>query len=218
MPLRGSEYLTSETKRQLDVWGGTVLSALILPAAAASSVVSAVDTRCLNPFFTQERQGPDGNNFTTVKLRTIKKALSETAFVTLGTFDPRATKAGLLLRQSGLDEWPQLLNVFRGEMSLVGPRPLVSSDLEKRHAVDGALFDDWYDGFYTVAKPGLTGPSQIYRHGYLFNSDELLERSMVLDLEYREEASLRADMHILVATPVRMLRANAQIIDNRAVS
>lgn len=100
--------------------------------------------------------------------------------------DPRVTRVGRLLRRTSLDELPQLFNVLRGDMSLVGPRP-EEVDLVARYP-DDALFR-------LAVKPGMTGPMQVYGRGHL-----TFEERLALEREYVEKISIGQDMHILALT------------------
>ena len=105
--------------------------------------------------------------------------------------DPRVTRVGRLLRKLSLDELPQLLNVLRGEMSLVGPRPLPVRDYE--------LLEPWHRKRYLVL-PGITGLWQISRRSNL-NFDDLVR----LDFYYIENWSIWLDISILLKTPFAVL-------------
>jgi lipopolysaccharide/colanic/teichoic acid biosynthesis glycosyltransferase len=164
------------------------------------------------PLFAQNRVGRFGEIFTTLKFRTIPHGA--VALTTRGTFDPRASRWGQILRQSGADEVPQICNVLAGTMSLVGPRPMVMADIEYMQSVAPTIFDDWY-GCYLTTKPGLIGPSQIYRHHFRDGvSPEIYRRSAELDLRYFDGASLAQDLGILAGAPLGLLRANIGVVDN----
>jgi lipopolysaccharide/colanic/teichoic acid biosynthesis glycosyltransferase len=106
--------------------------------------------------------------------------------------DPRVTAIGAVLRKSGLDELPQLWNVLKGEMSLVGPRMITPDEL-KKYGEAGGIFDS--------IKPGITGYWQVQG-----NQDAGYGKRIEMDLFYMEKWSLWFDLKILMATPVRMLR------------
>jgi lipopolysaccharide/colanic/teichoic acid biosynthesis glycosyltransferase len=138
--------------------------------------------------------------------------------VTYGTFDPRASKVGQMVRQSGLDELPQIINVLNGSMSLVGARPMIEEDIEFMELSAPHIFDEWHS-YYQISKPGLAGPSQIYRHHHREgHSKEIYRMSAELDLQYFDKASLVTDLHILARTPIDMLRANVGVIENSSTS
>jgi lipopolysaccharide/colanic/teichoic acid biosynthesis glycosyltransferase len=153
--------------------------------------------------FRQQRLGIGGRRFTLYKFRTMHAAADEEAhreyvqrlitreeptdatWVPLQS-DPRVTRIGGFLRRSHLDEVPQLLNVLRGEMSLVGPRPPIPYEVE--------LYAPWHLGRLAVT-PGLTGLWQVRGWGRL-SFDEGVE----LDLEYIRRRSLTTDLRILLRT------------------
>src|SRR5579862_1518758 len=181
-----AEYLNSRTKRRLDVLGGTMIAAALLPAAAFTAIISEVDTNSLNPLFRQVRIGKQDQPLEIFKFRTIPKATENKKLQIFGTFDPRASKVGSFLRETGLDELPQFFNVLRGDMSLVGMRPLLQEDVDRLQDLSPALFKDWYEA-YSRSKPGLTGPSQMLRHQYTVSSDEIWLKAMDLDLQYARQ-------------------------------
>lgn len=180
---------------------------------ATTSVVSAFDTRSANPFLTQTRVGNHGKPFEVIKLRTIRETLTKNPDETYGTFDSRASQVGRRIREFGLDEVPQLANVIAGQMSLVGIRPLLEKDFDRMSDCDPVLFEDWQEA-YKLAKPGLTGPGQIYRHHYRASTDEVYAQSMRLDLDYVENASLRSDIRIMRDTPGALINANLHTVEN----
>lgn len=213
MTAKGAEYLQSPTKRRLDLIGGIALLGALAPIAAATSVVSAIDTRSLNPFILQKRVGVYGKPFSVIKLRTIRESMTKDQVVTHGTYDSRASYVGSIIREFGLDEMPQLLNVIAGQMSLVGIRPLLEKDFDRMSVCDPALFEEWKQA-YELAKPGLTGPGQIYRHHYRASTNEVYARSMRLDLDYIDNASLNTDLKIMRATPGALINANLHTVEN----
>lgn len=213
---RGLEYLPSDTKRSLDIIGGTAIAAAILPAAASVGMLASIDTHSLNPFFTQQRVGKNSAPFNALKFRSIAKAaMTEASY---GTFDPRATQLGQVIRQTGLDELPQIYNVIRGSMSLVGARPMVENDIDYMEFSAPHLFDEWY-AYYKASKPGLAGPSQVYRHHFRNGrSQAIYQKSAELDLQYFDKASIAADLSILANTPFGMLKANVAVVENIPVT
>jgi len=213
---QGIEYLSGQTKRNLDVLGGSALSVALLPAAVAVGACVAFDTHEANPFFGQARVGRGGESFTAVKFRTIARAAM--SGITQGTFDSRASKWGQRLRQAGLDEMPQLYNVLEGTMALVGVRPMIEGDIDLMQSAAPRLFDEWY-AYYKATKPGMTGPSQVHRHHFRNGTTpELYYRSAEIDLRYFNEASLITDLKILASTPFDMLKANVGVVENVANS
>jgi len=137
--------------------------------------------------YRQTRVGRDGENFELLKLRTmVVDAEKLGAGLAVNVGDPRITKVGRILRRLSLDELPQLWNVLRGEMSLVGPRPLPLRD--------HAMLSDWHRARYHVL-PGMTGLWQISgRSGLEF--DDLVR----LDFTYIENWSIWSDVTIIART------------------
>jgi lipopolysaccharide/colanic/teichoic acid biosynthesis glycosyltransferase len=156
-----------------------------------------------------KRVGKDGRPFSMCKFRTMVVGAERSGPAVTYRDDPRITKAGRFLRRTKLDELPQLLNVLRGEMSLVGPRPE----------------DPIYVGLYTPeqrrvlsVKPGVTGPTQLeYRNEASMLSGESVDEDYVtrimpeklrLDLEYVRHRSLMLDLKILWRTARTLLFGN----------
>ncbi len=175
------------TKRALDVVGATVGLTLGAPVLAASAL--AVRLEDDGPvFFRQERVGLDGTLFEVLKLRTmIVDAHTQGAGYAVDEGDARITRIGQLLRKTSIDELPQLWNVLRGEMSLVGPRPTLSYQVER--------YTDRQRRRLEV-KPGLTGWAQVNGRASL-SWPERIE----LDVWYVEHRSLWVDLKILARTP-----------------
>ncbi len=153
--------------------------------------------------FSQPRVGQNGRPFRILKFRTMVDraeemlpqlvdldALPEPAFKLRD--DPRVTRVGRFLRRWSLDELPQLVNVLRGEMSLVGPRP-------EQAAVVARYTDDQRRRL--AVKPGMTGPMQVSGRG-----DLPFEERLALELDYIERYSLRRDLAILLRTIPAVVR------------
>ncbi len=189
-------------KRLLDVSGAAIgLAVSLLPMAVIAMAIK-LDTR--GPiFFTQDRVGENGRLFRVYKFRSMVDnaelrrhevvdldALPEPAYKIRD--DPRVTRVGRWLRRFSLDELPQFVNVLRGEMSLVGPRP--------EEAALVARYNDWQRRRLSV-KPGMTGPMQINGRGNL-----ALAQRVALEVEYIEHYSLWRDVAILLKTLPAVLR------------
>lgn len=213
MAEKSVDYLQSNSKRRLDIVGGLTCAAALLPIGAGAAMASMIDCREANPIFKQTRIGRHGAPFDIYKIRTLRKSLTSASQDVLGTFDPRASRLALFMREYGVDEIPQLYNVLEGTMSLVGVRPILAQSIEYNQQADPKLFDDWHTA-YKSAKPGLLGPAQIYRHHFRVTSDEVLRTSMRLDIQYVEQASLVGDLKILSSTPMDLYDANAHVIEN----
>jgi exopolysaccharide biosynthesis polyprenyl glycosylphosphotransferase len=193
-------------KRGIDLLGAMALLFLAAPAL----VLAAIWIRRDSPgpaFYPAMRVGKKGRKFRCYKLRTMVEeadAQKDTLRKTNernGPFfkmenDPRVTRCGKWLRKFSIDELPQLLNVLRGEMSLVGPRPHPVDDFE-RYTIEHLRRLD--------VKPGVTGLWQVTARG-----DPSFDTNMVLDLEYIENWSLRLDLTVLLRTFKVVLEGEGQ--------
>ena len=193
---------TEAMKRAMDVVVSGVLLLLLSPLLVAIALAILLDTG--RPvLFRQRRAGNDGEPFTMLKFRTMVvdaeqrlgelvdlEKLEQPAFKIRD--DPRVTRIGRPLRRFSLDELPQLINVLRGEMSLVGPRP------EEESVV--ALYDERQRGRLAI-KPGLTGPMQVYGR-----SDLTFEERLAMERDYLDNLSLLTDLAILLRTPRAVVR------------
>lgn len=153
-------------------------------------------------FFKQQRTGQNGDAFTVYKVRTMHMFITRSdkekpALTQKG--DPRVFKFGSFLRKSNLDELPQLWNVLKGDMSLVGPRPY----MEDECSYWNRKFDDFY--YRYAVKPGITGLAQVkgFRGG-TFDENHMRAR-LDWDLIYVEKQSLWLDISIIFGTVLQML-------------
>ncbi len=186
-------------KRLLDVTVAATslffLSPLLLMAAVAVKLESSGPV-----IFRQRRHGFNGQAFTIYKLRTMKVQEDGAEVVQAAEKDPRVTRVGRFLRQSSIDELPQLLNVLQGHMSMVGPRPhALVHDYEY-----GRMIANY--AFRHHVKPGITGWAQV--HGYRGGTPrlELMERRIALDLWYIDNWSLLLDIRVLLGTFFELIR------------
>ncbi len=182
-------------KRVFDV----AFSAAVLVPLAPVLAALAIAVRATSPgpvFFRQERMGLDGQRFGMLKLRTMRvDAEAQSGPVWASAADPRRTPIGPFLRRFSLDELPQFLNVLRGEMSVVGPRPERPVFVERfRQTVPGYMLRH-------KVKSGITGWAQI--HGLRGNTS--LEERIRYDIEYIERWSLWLDLKIIARTVARVL-------------
>jgi exopolysaccharide biosynthesis polyprenyl glycosylphosphotransferase len=186
-------------KRGLDLVGASVLLVLTLPLFPLLAVFVQQTKGPL--IFRQARLGEHGRLFTIYKFRTMRSdAESAGAAVWASAHDPRLTRAGAVMRKLRLDELPQLWNVLRGEMSLVGPRP-------ERPEFLAELSDRV--PFWTrrhLIKPGLTGWAQV-RQGYAGSAEETATK-LSYDLWYLRHRSLTVDLAILLRTLAVVLRGD----------
>jgi exopolysaccharide biosynthesis polyprenyl glycosylphosphotransferase len=188
-------------KRAFDLVGASLGLVAVAPVLLAA-VVAIRLTSSGPALFRQHRLGKDRRPFEILKLRTMRQPSSEDGvgddrrvprpLVQQPTVEQRVTRVGRQLRRLGLDELPQLLNVLRGEMSLVGPRPFVPEEC--------SVLPDWAERRFEI-RPGMTGLWQVCgQHNLRF--DELCR----LDCQYVTSWSFGADLRILARTPGRLVR------------
>ena len=205
-PLITADGLQWAIKRTVDFVGASVGLLALMPVLWIIVVLIRLDSR--GPiFFRQVRRGYRGKPFQVFKFRTMivdaEKRLvdlessNEIAGGVLFKLrqDPRVTRLGSILRRLSLDEIPQLLNVLRGEMSLVGPRPLQVRDSDLLMALDPEGYKRRLD-----VLPGITGPWQVGGR-----SEVNHERMVELDVEYVDNWSLKRDLSIICKTFVVVL-------------
>lgn len=187
---------TSALKRLFDVIAAAALLLLLAPLLLAIAVLIRLDTA--GPIlFRQRRTGFKGDVFAIYKFRTM--AVMEDAVLSAATRDDRrVTRVGAILRRTSLDELPQLLNVLKGEMSLVGPRPhAIAHDLTFR-----VIRPDYQERF--EARPGITGLAQVTGHRGEVRDDTCLHGRLDADLAYIRHWSFWLDLKILLATAQRI--------------
>lgn len=192
-------------KRALDLALGGIALALSAPVLAL--LVLALWLEGSNPFFTQERLGKDGRRFRMFKLRTMVPDAEARLADCLARDpalrdewdrtqklkkDPRITPVGRLLRKTSLDELPQILNVLKGDMSLIGPRPMLPDQMP--------LY--LHPAAYLGLRPGITGLWQVTAR-----NEESFDLRAILDLRYAQRLSFALDLRILAATVRAVLRA-----------
>lgn len=169
----------------------TFFSILLIPVWILISIAICIDSKG-SPFFLQERLGKKGKVFKIIKFRTMVCNAEKMGdgLIVKDENDSRITKVGSFLRKTSLDELPQLFNVIKGDMSIVGPRPPVTY-----HPYNG------YDSYSEFAKkrfemrPGITGLAQVKKR----NSATWDER-IVIDVEYVEKFNIVLDIWILINT------------------
>ena len=178
-------------RRALDIVASAGL--LVLTAPLLLAAVLAIRLESPGPaIFRQRRSGLHGAQFDMLKLRTMVDGAEHIgAGLAVNANDSRITRVGALLRRSSLDELPNLLNVLRGEMTLVGPRPTLPAQV--------AQYTARQHGRLSV-KPGITGWAQVNGRASLPWSERI-----ELDLYYVEHRSLALDLKILLRTPTLVL-------------
>ena len=188
------------TRRLFDVVVASAALVVTSPVLLAAVVAIRLETPG-HPIYRQRRIGKDGRPFDVLKLRTmVAGAESLGSGLAVNEGDPRITRVGAVLRRFSIDELPNLVNVLRGEMSIVGPRPTVQVQvLQYTERQRGRL----------AVKPGLTGWAQVNGRAKL-RWDQRIE----LDLFYIEHRSWRLDLQILLRT-VRIIVAGEGIYKGR---
>jgi len=192
-------------KRAFDAVCAVVGLVVFIPVLVVVGIAVRLTSR--GPvIFRQDRVGRDGTTFTLYKFRTMRDGTDlelladdearrryEANNFKLASDDPRITRVGRVLRRTSLDELPQLVNVLHGDMSIVGIRPLLQPELERR--------SDHARACYRVMRPGLTGLWQVEGRSRLVHEDR-----QALDCLYVEQWSLTSDLQILLRTPGAVLK------------
>lgn len=190
------------TKRFVDIIAGIVGVILLIPITLVVEIIRIIKKENDGPlFYTQLRIGKNGKQFKMYKFRSMcmnaderlkeylqenEEARKEYKKYKKLKCDPRITKVGKVLRATSLDEFPQLINVLKGDMSLVGPRPYLPREQKE--------MGEYYFGI-TKVKPGITGPWQIRGRSKITFEDRLK-----MDFEYANKGSLKRDIKILFKT------------------
>ena len=195
-----NEVTYSFLKRAVDITASATALLLLSPVFLAASIAIRKDND--GPaMFTQKRIGKDGKLFEIYKFRTMVKDADQKLFELLATNeeaakeykqnkklknDPRITKVGNFLRRTSIDELPQLINVLKGDMSLVGPRPYLPRGIDD--------MGNYYDTI-VESKPGITGLWQVSGR-----SNTTFEERLEFDARYNEEKGFLYDMGLLTKT------------------
>jgi putative colanic acid biosynthesis UDP-glucose lipid carrier transferase len=193
-------------KMIVDKLGSLLLLVLALPLLLA--IAFAILLESGGPIiFQQRRNGWCGRLFTVFKFRTMRHAPGQHALYQTQRADPRCTRVGSLLRRTSLDELPQLWNVLRGDMSLVGPRPHADF-MHAMERIDCGPLADYVQR--QRVKPGLTGWAQVNGNRGAIDTPEKLCQRVAFDRYYIENWSIWLDLKILAKTPWAVLsRENA---------
>lgn len=178
--------------RAADVAGASLGLVLASPLLGAAALAIKLEDR--GPvFYRQARIGKDGAEFELLKLRTmVVGAERQGAGLAVDEDDPRITRVGRVLRRLSVDELPQLWNVLRGDMSVVGPRPTLAYQVEQYTPRQRRRLE---------VKPGLTGWAQVHGRAAL-----PWEERIELDVWYVENRSAWLDAKILLRTPLALFR------------
>lgn len=187
-------------KRILDIISSLLAIIILSPLLGVLTVIGAFEMKG-NPFFTQQRPGKDEKIFKLIKFRTMTNAKDKDGNL-LPDAD-RLTKYGKFLRNTSLDELPELFNILKGDMSVIGPRPLLVQYLpyyteEERHRHD--------------VRPGLSGLAQANGR-----NNVTWEEKFAWDIKYVNEMSLILDINILLKTVFNVLKRDDVVVDSYEV-
>lgn len=191
-------------KRLMDIIGSLVGIILFSPVFLVVALSIKIEDPKGSIIFGHKRVGKNGVLFPCYKFRSMfanaeemkesfteeqKREYAETFKL---KYDPRITKVGKFIRKTSLDELPQLFNILMGDMSIVGPRPIVTKELE---------FYGKCEEYYKAVKPGLTGLWQVSGR-----SDTTYDERVSLDMEYVSTRSIFKDLHIIIMTAIKVIK------------
>ena len=197
-------YIYLFTKRAIDIIGSLLGLIFLSPLFLIVAILIKLEDPKGKVFFGHQRVGKGGVLFPCWKFRSMfanaeemkKNFTEEQKREYAETFklqnDPRITKVGAFIRKTSLDELPQLVNILKGEMTIVGPRPIVEKELE---------FYGVYDEYYKSVKPGLTGLWQVSGR-----SDTSYEERVAFDMEYVTKRNIFWDIKIIFMTVYKVLK------------
>lgn len=187
--------------RAMDILFAIIGIIFLIPITVVVFIINLIKREHSKVFFVQERIGKNGKTFKMYKFQTMIKNADEELEIYLKenekarkeyqknkklTNDPRITKTGCFLRKTSLDEFPQFINILKGEMSLVGPRPYLPREIKDMR--------DYYNHIIKC-KPGLTGPWQISGRSHIAFNDRIK-----IDKEYADNRTFTSDLKILFKT------------------
>lgn len=188
-------------KRGFDL-GTSILALIILfPGLLTVAILIKLDSK--GPiFYRQERIGKHGNPFKIIKFRSMRTDAEKFGPALTQEKDPRITRIGSFMRKTRVDEFPQFLNVLKGDMSIVGPRP------ERQYFIDKICeVAPHYRHLHRV-RPGITSWGQV-KYGYASNVEEMVER-MKFDILYIENISIQLDFKIMIYTFIVMVEGRGK--------
>jgi lipopolysaccharide/colanic/teichoic acid biosynthesis glycosyltransferase len=194
-------------KRIFDIISSLVVLTMGLPFFILIAFLIGVDSKG-GVFFIQQRVGKDNRNFGLFKFRTMRSDSEKAGQITVGGKDPRITKIGYFLRKFKLDEFPQLLNVIKGDMSIIGPRPEVrryvdmySKEQLKVLSVRPGLSD--FASIEYINENELLGKSDNPEKTYI---EEIMPAKIQLNLKYIEQKSFGTDIKLIFKTIGKILK------------
>lgn len=194
-------------KRIFDIFFSTLVVLFVLPLGFLLSVWILIESRG-GVFYFQERIGKGGKKFKLIKFRSMRKNAHKEGLLTVGMRDSRITNSGYFIRKFKLDEFPQFLNVLKGEMSIVGPRPEVEEYVRMYSESQREILQ---------VKPGITdiaslkyfeenrllGESQNPRQTYI---KEIMPAKIELNKEYLDNPTVMNDLKVMWATFLRIIK------------
>jgi polysaccharide biosynthesis protein PslA len=189
------------TKRLIDIVVSIIALILLSPLLIYTAIRTALSSKG-SIFYAQERIGYKGIAFTIYKFRSMAQDAEKNGPMLSSANDPRITPWGRIMRKWRLDELPQLWNIIKGEMSLVGPRP------ERKYYVDQILLLHPEYKYLFKVKPGLTSWGMV-KFGYASTVEEMIQR-MTYDLMYVENVSLVLDLRIMILTVLIILKGEGK--------
>jgi len=195
-------------KRLFDIFFATLILLFFLPLMILIAIVIVIDDPKGGPFYVQKRVGRHGEEFDMYKFRTMKKGADKMRVqldnqnemggpVFKMKEDPRITRVGKFLRKTSLDELMQFFNVFKGDMTLVGPRPPLPEEVAK--------YTD-YQKLRLHVTPGITCTWQIHKN----RNDVPFEEWVEMDIDYIQNRTFPNDIKIMLKTPIVMLTATGR--------
>ena len=205
--LQGKEKVSEISKRVIDIIGSMVGIVTLVPLTIGVFIAKLITNDKGSVFYTQNRIGKDGKIFKMYKFRSMVVGADDILQEYLNSnteakeeyrinkklkHDPRVTKVGEFIRKTSIDEFPQFINVLKGEMSLVGPRPYLPREIND--------IGEYYP-YITSVKPGITGLWQISGR-----SEVSFKKRMDYDVQYYNSYSLKEDMKILFLTTKKILK------------
>ena len=205
--LQGKEKVYEISKRVIDIIGSMVGIVTLVPLTIGVFIAKLITNDKGPVFYAQNRIGKDGKIFKMYKFRSMVVGADDILQEYLNSnteaneeyrinkklkYDPRVTKVGEFIRKTSIDEFPQFINVLKGEMSLVGPRPYLPREMDD--------IGEYYP-YITSVKPGITGLWQISGR-----SEVSFKKRMDYDVQYYNSYSLKKDMKILFLTTKKILK------------
>ena len=205
-------YISKFIKRIIDIIAGIIGVILLVPITIIIAIINFIYRENGPIFYTQERIGKDGKLFKMFKYRSMivgadeileqyleqnEEAKKEYKINKKLKKDPRITKIGKFLRKTSLDEFPQFINVLKGEMSLVGPRPYLPKEKEDIGS---------YYPYIIAVKPGITGLWQVSGR-----NDLTFKERLELDLEYYKNINMKTYIQILIKTIKKVFKAEGAL-------